>query len=50
MKLTITLRAEVDSQEEARDKINRVKEALVNFPEIETAAQVNTKLEPQEPT
>lgn len=48
MKLTIILRAEVESTEEAQQKVNRVREALASFPEVELSAQVNTKLEPTE--
>lgn len=48
MKLTIVLRTEVNSPEEAQNKVDRVKQALANFPEVEVSAQTNQKIEPEE--
>lgn len=49
MRLTIVLRVDVGSTAEAQQKVDRVKEALANFPEVNITAQTNDKLEPPEP-
>lgn len=48
MLLTIVLRKEVADLEEARQRIDQIKEYIAPLPDVKVAAQVNTKLEPPE--
>ena len=48
MKLTIILRAEVESPEAAQNKVDQIKQALASFSDVEFSAQTNEKIEPVE--